>query len=156
MHAVVMESLEEFLAGTLNPADERRVEAHLSGCLTCREEMSAMQDVSLMVGSLRAEEVEEEIAPSPAFYTKVMAQVAEAPVSSGIAGLFGMDFLFVRRLAFACLLTLAVMGSYLVSRETAYHNGPSPEAVMAQQGLPAFDSAPAHDNMLLALTAYEQ
>jgi len=56
---------------------------------------------------------------------------------------------------FASLLTLAVLGSYLISRETAYPSGPSPEAVMAQQELPAFDSAPAPDNMLVSLTAYE-
>jgi hypothetical protein len=53
------------------------------------------------------------------------------------------------------LLTLAILGSYLVSRETRYPSGLSPEAVMAQEGSPAFDSAPAQDNMLVTLTAYE-
>jgi hypothetical protein len=52
-------------------------------------------------------------------------------------------------------MTLAVLGSYLVTRETGYAGGPSPEAVMAQQNSPAFDSASAPDNMLVTLTAYE-
>ena len=153
MHAVVMESLEDYLAGTLKPADERRVEAHLGACLTCREEVAAMEDVSQMFGSLRPEE--DPGAPSPGFHARVMALAGHAKTAPGISSLFGLDVVFARRLAFACLLTLAVLGSYLVSRESAYFNGPSPEAVMAQQGLPAFDSAPAHDNMLIALTAYE-
>ena len=153
MHAVVMERLEEYLAGTLNPADERQVEAHLNGCPACREELAAMEDVSLMFHSLRVEGWTE---PAPGFYSQVMAQVGEAQTARSVtSGLFGIDLVFARRLAFACLLTLAILGSYLVSRESSYSNGPSPEAVMAQQGLPAFDSAPAHDNMLIALTAYE-
>ena len=72
------------------------------------------------------------------------------------AGFLALDFVFGRRLVFASLMMLAVMGTYLVSREVEYRAGPSPEAVMAQQELPAFDSAPAPDNMLVTLTAYEQ
>ena len=72
-----------------------------------------------------------------------------------IANLFGLDWAFGRRLVFASLLFLAVLGSYLVSRETRYAPEPSPEAVMAQQDSPAFGSAPGHDAMLVTLTAYE-
>ena len=57
---------------------------------------------------------------------------------------------------FASLLTLAALGSYFVSSEIEYQGGPSPEAVMAQQDSPTFESAPAQDNMLVTLTAYEQ
>ena len=45
MHAVVMDSLEEYLSGTLEPAGQRKIEAHLNACKTCREEMREMQDV---------------------------------------------------------------------------------------------------------------
>jgi predicted anti-sigma-YlaC factor YlaD len=37
MHAVVMESLEEFLAGALDPATQREIETHLGTCQVCRE-----------------------------------------------------------------------------------------------------------------------
>jgi len=53
-------------------------------------------------------------------------------------------------------MTLAILGGYLVTRESDSPVGLSPEAVMAQQDMPAFDSAPAPDNMLVTLTAYEQ
>ena len=53
MHAVVMESLEEFLAGTLEPLERRAIEAHLGNCAACREELQGMEDLSLLFGSLR-------------------------------------------------------------------------------------------------------
>jgi anti-sigma factor RsiW len=147
-----MDSLEEYLSGTLEPAGRRTVEAHLSACNTCREEIREMQDVSLLFGSLRAEEALE---ASPGFFAGVMRMAEERRPKPSFASLFALDFAFGRRLVFASLLTLAVLGSYLVSREAEY-TGPSPEAVMAQQESPAFDSAPAPDNMLVTLTAYEQ
>ena len=47
MHAVVMDSLEEYLSGTLEPAVLRDIEAHLSTCELCREEIRGMQDVRI-------------------------------------------------------------------------------------------------------------
>ncbi|HJT89573.1 MAG TPA: zf-HC2 domain-containing protein [Bryobacteraceae bacterium] len=152
MHAVVMESLEEYLAGTLEPAARRNLETHLSTCGFCREEVRSMQEVSQCFGALRTEEVFD---PVPGFYARVMQQVGEQQQAPSLSGLFALNFAFGRRLVFASLLTLAVLGSYLVSRETSYSPGPSPEAVMAQQESSSFDSAPGQDNMLVTLTAYE-
>lgn len=152
MHAVVMQSLEEYLSGTLNPAAQREIDAHLQSCDPCRSEIRSMQDVSELFGSLR---VEEAAAPAPEFYARVMQQVDQQVAAPTLANLFGLDLAFGRRLVFACLLTLAVLGTYLVSRETAYPSGPSPETIMAQQESPAFDSAPASDNMLVTLTSYD-
>lgn len=155
MHAVVMESLEEYLSGTLEPVELRELEAHLSNCELCREAVRSMQDVSLLFGSLRTEEALE---PSLNFYAKVMQQAqAERPKAvPSFAGLFAMDFAFGRRLVFASLLTLAVAGTYLVSREgDVKHVAVSPDAVMAQQNTPGFDSDSNPDNMLVTLTAYE-
>ena len=59
-------------------------------------------------------------------------------------------------MVFASLLTLAVLGGYLVSRETDSVGAVSPEALLAQQDSPAFTSGPAQDNMLVTLTAYER
>lgn len=153
MHAVVMESLEEYLAEALEQATQREIEAHLSSCKMCREEVLSMQDVSQMFVSLRSEEI---LDPSPGFYAAVRQEVASRRSTPSFASLFTMDFAFGRRLVFASLLTLAVLGSYLVSSEIEYQGGPSPEAVMAEQDSPTFESAPARDNMLVTLTAYEQ
>lgn len=74
------------------------------------------------------------------------------------ASFFSLDLAFGRRLVFASLVTLAVLGGYLVSREANYleGHGVSPEALLAQQESPAFTSGPAQDNMLVTLTAYDR
>ena len=151
MHAVVMQGLEEYLSGTLKPAARRTIDAHLGLCAACRSELQTMQEVSQCFGSLRSEEA---VVPAPGFYARVQQQL-EQPAVPSAAALLGLDFAFGRRLVFASLLTLAVLGTYLVSRETAYSGGLSPEAIMAQQESPSFESAPAPDNMLVTLTAYE-
>jgi anti-sigma factor RsiW len=152
MHAVVMESVEEYLSGALEPAVERRIATHLSACEACREELASIQDVSLLFGSLRCAEALE---PPPGFYARVMERAGARKAAPSFASLFALDFAFGRRLAFGSLVTMAVLGSFLVVRESNSPAGPSPETVMAQEYSPAFDSAPAQDNMLLTLTAYE-
>ena len=134
MHVVVMENLEEYLSGTLQPAGQRAIEAHLNACDACRDEVRVMEDVSQMFGSLRSEEVFE---PSPAFFAGVMKQVGRGrEAAPSFWSLFALDFAFGRRVVFASLLTLAVLGGYLVSRETD-PAGVSPEALLAQQDSPA-------------------
>jgi len=159
MHAVVMSSLEEYLSGTLEPAGQREIEAHLSTCPMCREEIRSMRDVSQLFVSLRSNDSlqsDEAWDPSPGFYAGVMHEVGARRAAPSFASFFALDFAFGRRVAFASLLTLAILGSYLITREAEFPGGPSPEAVMAQQNAPSFDSAPARDNMLVTLTAYEQ
>jgi anti-sigma factor RsiW len=152
MHAVVIQSLEDYLAGALEPAAQREIEAHLNICTSCREEIRSMQEVSQMFLTLRSEE---ELEPSGSFYAGVLQCVEAQKPEPSIASLFSLDLVFARRLVFASLLTLAVLGSYLVSREANYTPGFSPEAVMAQQESPAFANGAAQENMLVTLTAYE-
>jgi len=153
MHAVVMDSLEEYLSGVVPPAVERQIEAHLNACGSCREEVNGMREMSQLFGSLRTEEVFD---PAPGFYAGVMRQVAQTKPAPSFAGLFALDFAFGRRLVFASLLTLAVLGTFLATHEAQSTVGPSPETIMAQQESPSFESAPAQDGMLVTLTAYEQ
>jgi anti-sigma factor RsiW len=153
MHAVVMDSLEEYLSGVVPPAVERQIEAHLNACGSCREEVNGMREMSQLFGSLRTEEVFD---PAPGFYAGVMRQVAHTKPAPSFAGLFALDFAFGRRLVFASLLTLAVLGTFLATHEAQSTVGPSPETIMAQQESPSFESAPAQDGMLVTLTAYEQ
>ncbi len=154
MHAVVMESLEDYLSGTLEPAVAKGIEAHLSTCKPCHDEVRSMQDVSQLFGSLQ---VEETLEASAGFYAGIVAQVeAQAQPAPPLGGLFALDFGFARRVAFASLMTLAILGTYLVTHEVESPASRWPEAVMAQQDSPAFESAPAPDNMLVTLTAYEE
>jgi predicted anti-sigma-YlaC factor YlaD len=152
MHAVVMESLEEFLAGTLEPLERRSIEAHLGNCVACREELQGMEDLSLLFRSFRPQE---EIEPSPGFYTRVMTQVAERNAAPSWSNFFALEPALGRRLVFSCLLVLVAMGTYLISNERGYSSGPMPDAVMAEQTQPSFDSAPASESMLVTLANYE-
>jgi anti-sigma factor RsiW len=151
-----MDSLEEYLSGTLEPGELRVVEAHLGACPFCRDEMNGMEQVSTLFGSLRPEEG---VAPSPQFYARVVGRVqaAQQQAAPSFATFFTLDFAFGRRLVFASLLTLAAAGSFLVAREAVVPSGGiSPHVVMAQQDSPGFETGQAPDNMLVTLTAYER
>src|SRR5690349_13982831 len=106
MHSVVIDRLEEYLADALDPAARRHFEAHLNACENCREEVRSMQDVGDLFTSLRPDAVP---SPSPAFFAGVMRKAAGQRVPS-FAALFALDFAFGRRLVFASLLTLAILG----------------------------------------------
>jgi len=152
MHAVVKESLEEYLSGALTPAAHRDIEAHLSICEPCRQELAGMQEISRLFGAMVPEESFE---PAPGFYARVMGQVGGRKAVPAFASLFALDLSFARRLVFASLLMLAALGSYLVTREAEYPTGSSPDLVMAQQGSPQFEAAAAHEAMLATMTTYE-
>jgi len=154
MHAVTMENLEEYLAGTLEPAQLREVEGHLSGCGACREEIRGMQELRGWLGALRTDETQAwDIAPG--FAAKVMEQIGRRQPVPAFASFFSLNTVFGRRLVLASLAMVALVGSYLVTHEAQYRVGPSPEAILAQQNAPGFE-ANAENNMLVTLTAYEQ
>jgi len=156
MHAVVMEGLEGYLSGSLEPAVRRQIEAHLDTCSSCREEVSSMREISQLFHSLQTEETPAESwQPSPGFYGGVLRQI-DAQAKPSTNWLFRWNLAFGRRLVFASLLTLAVLGGYLATHEPESRGMPSPDAILAQQDSPSFDAVPAHDNMLVTLTAYEQ
>ncbi len=155
MHAVVMEGLEGYLSGTLEPAVEREIEAHLHACSSCREEVRSMREISQLFGSLQPKEAET-WQPSPGFYSGVLRQIDAQSAKPSSNWLFGWNLAFGRKLVFASLLTLTVLGGYLATHEPESQGMPSPDAILAQQESPSFDAVPAHDNMLVTLTAYEQ
>jgi anti-sigma factor RsiW len=152
-HQVIQDHLEEYLAGTLSGGMLSQVESHLSTCAPCRQDVEAMRGMSAMFLSLRNDEVVE---ASPNFYAHVSRQVAaveEERASSIWAALF--DPIFIRRVAFASLLVLASLGSYLVSQEADYRTGPTPEMVLAldSETPPPLD---ARDHMLVTLVSYNK
>jgi anti-sigma factor RsiW len=145
MHQVIVESLEEYIGGDLAPSTRRDFEAHLEACEECKREVNGMLELSGLFVSLRSTE---EIAPPPEFCAQVFARVSKQQTAS-FWTLFSLDATFGRRVVFASLMTLAVLGSFLVSREVAYSPGPArPESVMAEQ-------AASRDTMLVTLTSYE-
>ena len=154
MHPFIVDKLVDYMAGSLLPAALRAFEAHLQACTACREEVQGMQEISAFFSVLRQVET---VQPPPGFVARVMDRVAAERVPA-FWSLFSLDPGFGRRVVFASLLTLAVLGSYLVSLETEYRPPhPSPEAVMA---IDHVNPAPGprmndRDMMLVTLTSYE-
>ena len=141
-----MESLEAHLSGDLAPAAERNFKAHLETCQACRREVDGMMQMSSLFESLRSSE---EPAVPAGFYARVTARVSTQAQAPTFWSLFSLDAAFGRRVAFASLLTLAVLGGVLVSRETNFAPGPlNPASVMAEDGT-------SRDTMLVTLAAYE-
>jgi predicted anti-sigma-YlaC factor YlaD len=144
MHQVILDRLEEHLSGSPLP---REFTAHLESCEECRTEVHEMQELSGALGFLR---VREEIALPPGFYARLSERVeAERPRS--LWSLFRLDPSFGKRIAFASLMTLAILGSFLITRETQYSAGPArPETIMAQES-----PSDNPDMMLATLASYE-
>ena len=146
MHAVIIDHFEEYLYGHLPVAVRDRFQAHLETCGECRREVDEVQESTRLLASLKPEGA---VDPPPSFVAQVMQTVAERPAPS-FRSSFG-DFAFGRRVVFASLLTLAVLGTVLVSREHAYAPNPTtPDAVMADAA-----GSPNAGQMLVTLANYE-
>ena len=114
MHGPVKEHLEDYLGAAGPPGDRPEVDSHLRGCETCRRELEAMADQARLMRWLRAEE---DVEAAPGFYALVMSAV-EASQKASVLQAF-TDPAFARRLIYACLATVIVLGSYLLYTEQA-------------------------------------
>lgn len=156
MHQVIVDGLEEYLARTASAEVRARFEEHLAACSSCRVVVSEMQSIGDWMSVLKPEE---EIVPPPGFSARVWGAIEEQRPSPFWAPF--LDPAFFRRTAFACLMLLALLGSYLVSRDTPYSYGsPGPETVIAiENSIPGpVDGNPARDRdmMLVTLASYKQ
>jgi hypothetical protein len=158
MHQIIVEGLERHLAGA-GPGDpgQREFTAHLAACEPCRLELQEMRELAGLFTVLRPVEGVE---PPLGFYARVARNIDEQAGSS-FWRMFSLDPL-LRRVAFASLMTLAVLGSYLVMQESNYGYPYSPETVMAIEsgapaGSPAYDapSSGEREMMLVTLTSYQ-
>ena len=155
MHDIVVDELERHLSGTAS----RAFYDHLDVCSACRAEVSRMEEVSMLLREMRSTEAENgfEFAPkpSPAFYNRVSWRIVEQQRKEAW-GLFSPGAVFFRRVAFASLLLLAGLGSFLISREASF-SGTDAAAIMAQH-----DPSEAHtessdrDRMLVTLATYHE
>lgn len=150
MHQIIQDGLEEYLSGTLEGQGLEAYEAHLSGCPECRTEVEAMQEMSSLFAALRIEE-DEAVAPGPGFYAKLTDYVEQREESSIWSLLFQPAF--ARQIAMASLLFLAVVGGFLMSRESETVAMPTPEMVIAAET--TGDADQARGQMLITLASYE-
>lgn len=154
MHDIVFDELERHLSGSAS----RGFYDHLDLCESCRTEVARMDELSGLLRELRAEDVEgadPAPRPSPYFYNRVTWTVVENQRQEAW-GLFWPGTAFFRRVAFASLLLLAALGSFLVSREASF-SGTDAASIMAQH-----DPAVSHpesadrDRMLVTLATYHE
>jgi len=130
MHDLLKEHLEGRLSGNLPAEQKQLLEEHLAGCAACQEEWKMLERSAGWLRQWRPPE--EGLEPAPGFYARVMERIdhqREAPFWAML-----VDPAFGRRLVFACLLLLAVVGAYVADLEPAsFSNRHSPEAVLAGQ-----------------------
>ena len=154
MHAVVMESLEDYLSGSLERAEERALEAHLAVCKACREDLRDMQSVSQWFGAFRPPTAdsgsisvagtvaEDALAPSPGFYACVIQEVETRKKAPSFSAFFALDFNFGRRLVLSSLLTLVVVGGFRFHGRLAMPVAPVPTAFWPNRTRPASTARP--------------
>jgi hypothetical protein len=155
MHDIVVDELERHLSGNAS----RAFYDHLDLCEPCRREIAGMDELSALLRELRPAESSlegrETPQPSPYFYNRLTWKIVENQ-PRGAWGLFSPGRAFFRRVAFASLLLLAGLGSFLVSREASF-SGADAAAIMAQH-----DPAVSHtesadrDRMLVTLATYHE
>ena len=95
--------------------------------------------------------------PAPGFYARVNVLIEQQRPAPFWAA--ALEPFFGKRLALASLLMLAMLGTVLVSRETEYAVGPSPEMVLAaEQDAPPVEASPLvdRDQMLYTLVSHHQ
>jgi hypothetical protein len=152
MHDEILNELEEFLSS--EPVS-RSFTQHLEVCSPCAREVDEMEQISVSLHSFRAAETEA-ITPPLGFYAKV-ARTIEAEQKSPVWGIFAPDLQFFRKVAFASLMLLAILGSYLVSRESDYaYSGASEQATLTEHDVSVPHESPAdRQHILVTLAAYE-
>jgi len=150
MHQTIQDGLEDFLAGASGRADRVRIEAHLQQCVECRREVDMMREMSELFSTLRSPDPP---LPSPGFYAGVTMLIEKQSPESFWGSLLAPAF--GRRMALACLLLMAMLGTVLMTREIEYTAGPSPQMILAverEASAPPMD----RDQMLFTLASHKQ
>jgi hypothetical protein len=148
MHDSAMNELERHFSGDA----PQSFYDHLAACPECRSEVAAMDEFSLALREFKA--VPNEVpAARLGFSNRVVAEIFEQHQKEAW-GLFSPGAAFFRRIAFASLLVLASLGSFLVTRENGA-GGTDAAAIMAQHGAPAGQGEGGdRDQILVTLASY--
>jgi hypothetical protein len=159
MHDAAIDELERHLSGNASSA----FYAHLAVCEECRVEVTEMESLSATFTEFRADVQNAAFqtgAPEPrlGFYNRVAGEIIEHQ-RTDFRGLFAPGAAFFRRIAFASLLLLAGLGSYLVSHESSFAPvaGTDPATIMASHD-PSVDhpAGSDRDRLLVTLATYSE
>ena len=154
MHQPIRENLEEYLSGMEDAGIVHEIEAHLASCEQCRRVMEQMRRQSELLKVLHPRT---ETEPAPGFYARVIDRIeALRPVS--VWSIF-LEPGFSRKIAYASLALLVLMGTLAISVDRQEDLSPSsPEVILAEE-LPVspFGVDQEHDRevVLVNLATYE-
>ena len=112
MNEILRENLEALLSGDLTETERIRLEQHLKNSAADREEYEAFRETALLLRDLRPQDGEE-WEPAPGFYARVSQRIDRERTVP-----FWQVFLepvVARRLAFAGLMWLLLLGTYTVA-----------------------------------------
>jgi predicted anti-sigma-YlaC factor YlaD len=112
MHELIGDRLEGYLEGTCGPESVREIEEHLEGCTSCRSELAIMKEHSNLLHELRPFDTVE---PAPGFYARVINRV-DVQRAASLWNLL-LDPIFGKRLVYATLTAVLLMGTYLATTE---------------------------------------
>lgn len=110
MHDVIRNGLESYLSRHLAPERLAAFRGHLAECAPCREVVTAFEQQSALIRSLRVPE--EEAAPAAGFYARLMERIdSQRPIS--LWSVF-LQPLFARRVMYASLALFLFLGSSML------------------------------------------
>ncbi len=148
MHDILVDELERHLSGGASQA----FYDHLAACSECQAQVAEMDWISRMVGELKSTALPE---PPLGFYNRVAGRIIEDQRREAW-GLFSPGAAFFRRIAFASLLLLAGLGSFLVTRESSA-GGADAATIMAQHDATTIHSESSdRDRLLVTLATYRE
>jgi anti-sigma factor RsiW len=157
MHDIVIDELERHLSGSGESQNASRAfYAHLDACADCRTEVAGMDAMSAMIREMSFDpELAPSAEPSLGFDNRVRNRIVEKQQKEAW-GLFSPGAAFFRRVAFASLLLIAGLGSFLVTRESSF-SGTDAATIMAQHDPVATHSeASDRDRLLVTLATYRE
>ena len=138
MHVLLCGNLEGYLSGALPPAEQQKIDAHLADCAPCKQELEAFRESAGWLRELRQPSdpgEAENWEPRPGFYARVIDRIErerEVPFWAML-----LEPAFGRRIVFACLLLLAVLGAYVATLDPGdYPSRHRPESILAGQPSP--------------------
>lgn len=155
MHQPIQDHVEEYM----NDPGDRKISpefhAHLGNCGSCAQEVEAFQAQRLSLHSLRAPANAE---PNPGFYARVLNRI-EVQTPDSFLAVF-LEPAFGRRLAFACLTLVVLMGTYLAKTEPGSDLAKPSGVVISQKPAAGFEDGTVNtrqrDAVLVNLASYQE
>jgi hypothetical protein len=154
MHEIIRDHLEEHLRSTAASSRLLEFHAHLAECGECRDAVVRMEETAIQLRTLRFG-ADFELAPG--FFARVMETI-EAGKRPTVWSLL-LDPIFGKRLVYASLTLVILLGTYMFSTEPlGIETASVPEVILSHQQREAqqTDNAEAdRDVILVNLATYK-